>query len=135
MKVIDFNDLKGTEREVDCPNGGFKSLRILLESDKMGYTMTRTSVPKGKPQRWHYKNHLETCYCIKGHGVLTDEKTGKKYKVKPGIAYVLDKHDPHTFHATSDCVLICVFNPPLTGREVHRKDGSYVAPLKRKKRK
>lgn len=125
MKVIDFNDLYGTDREVDCPNGGFKSLRFLIEDDGMGYTLTRTLVHKGEPQHWHYKKHLETCYCIRGHGRLTNLKTGDVYEIKPGIAYVLDKHDDHTFQALETVVLICVFNPPLTGKEVHKKDGSY----------
>ncbi len=125
MKIIDFNDLYGTDREVDCPNGGFKSLRFLLEEDGMGYTMTRTSIPKGEPQRWHYKKHLETCYCIKGHGILINLATEEKFEIKPGVAYVLDKHDDHTFQALESVVLICVFNPPLKGREVHKKDGSY----------
>jgi L-ectoine synthase len=126
MKVLSYKDLYGTDREVDCPNGGFKSLRLLLEDDKMGYTLTRTMVYAGKgPQKWHYKKHLETCYCIKGHGILTDLKTNQKYKITPGVAYVLNKHDEHTLDAKDTMVLICVFNPPLKGREVHKKDGSY----------
>lgn len=125
MKVINVIDLFDTDREVDCPKGGFKSLRFLLESDGMGYTLTKTYIPKGPPQFWHYKNHLETCFCIKGVGILKNLTDGKEYEIRPGIAYALDKNDPHTFHALEDTQLICVFNPPLTGREVHREDGSY----------
>ena len=125
MKIIDIEDLYGTDREVDCPKGGFKSMRILLESDNMGYTMTYTTIPAGSAQHWHYKNHLESCLCIQGSGVLTDLTTQKEYRIIPGVVYVLDKHDDHTFQAIKDCALICVFNPPLKGREIHRKDGSY----------
>ena len=125
MKVFNYKDLKGTERDVDCPNGGFNSIRMLLAEDKMGFTMTRTLVYKGKAQHWHYKNHLEACYCIKGQGVLTDLKTKKKYKIKSGVLYVLDKHDNHTFQAKKNTLLLCIFNPPLFGREVHKADGSY----------
>lgn len=125
MKVINVKDLAGTSRDVHCPKGGFRSLRILLEQDGMGYTLTRTFIPKGEPQRWHYKNHLETCFCIQGCGILTDESSGKQYRIEPGTAYVLDKNDAHTFQALEDTMLICVFNPPLKGRETHREDGSY----------
>lgn len=127
MKVIDTLSLWRTPRQVNCPKGGFTSLRILLESDKMGFTMTETLVySKVGPQHWHYKNHLEACYCVSGHGELIDESTGTIYQILPGKVYVLDKNDSHIFTAKSDIVkLICVFNPPLTGREVHRKDGSY----------
>lgn len=126
MKVIDYNDLYGTEREVDCPKGAFKSIRILLEADGMGYTVTRTSIPKSStPHFWHYKNHLETCVCIQGWGILTNVETEEKHTIAVGDTYALDKHDAHTFQAFEDVVLICVFNPPLKGREVHREDGSY----------
>ena len=125
MKVIDVEDLYNTDRDVNCPNGGFKSTRLLLESDGMGYTVTSTLVHKGPPQRWHYKNHKETCYCIEGYGILVDVATGSRHVIRPGMVYVLDKHDEHTFEAIRDTILICVFNPPLKGREVHKKDGSY----------
>jgi len=125
MRVLHYGELLDTCREVECPKGGFNSLRILLESDGMGYTLTRTVVPKGPPQRWHYKNHLETCYCIQGRGILTNTKTGEVYNITKGVTYVLDEHDEHTFQASTRVVLLCVFNPPLKGREVHREDGSY----------
>lgn len=124
MKVFHYTEID-TEREVECPNGGFTSRRLLLEKDCMGFTMTRTTVHPTKTfQKWHYKRHLEACYCIKGHGLLRDAK-GKLYEVKPGTLYALDKHDKHYFKALEPVILICVFNPPLVGREVHRKDGSY----------
>lgn len=125
MKVISKEELKGTEREVECPKGSFVSLRYLLEQDKMGYTLTHTNIPKGGPHRWHYKSHLETCLCISGQGVLKNLDTGEVFSIKPGVAYVLDKNDPHTFQALEDTVLICIFNPPLKGRETHKEDGSY----------
>ncbi len=125
MKVVNVKDLYNTDREVDCPNGGFKSLRFLLESDGMGYTMTMTKIPVGPTQYWHYKNHLETCLCIEGYGLLTNLATGTTHHIRPGIAYALDKHDKHAFQAMEPTTLICVFNPPLKGREVHKDDGSY----------
>ncbi len=125
MKVIKVDDLLGTTREVDCPNGGFKSLRVLLEQDGMGYTVTETRIPKGPAQTWHYKNHLETCFCIQGHGHLTNLETGDEYVIRPGSVYALDKNDRHEFKALEDTVLICIFNPPLKGLEVHKSDGSY----------
>ena len=127
MKIIDVAAISGTEREVACPKGGFVSNRILLESDGMGYTLTKTVIPVAGPQFWHYKAHLETCYCIAGIGQLIDLTTGEKHVIKPGIVYALNNHDPHTFEAFEECVLICVFNPPLKGREVHAADGSYGA--------
>lgn len=123
MKVINVADLPDG-RVVKCPKGGFTSNRILLEEDGMGYTVTKTVVNPGAWD-WHYKEHLESCYCVSGHGRLTNAKTGETFEILPGTLYALDKNDAHTFEALVETVLICVFNPPLLGREVHQEDGSY----------
>ena len=126
MKVIDTIDLVGTDRVVECPNGGFVSHRILLESDKMGFSMHRTMIPAGKLQHWHYKYHLEACYCLAGRGLLTNLKTMEQFEIIPDVTYVLDNHDDHFFQAIEDVALISIFNPPVVGDEVHDSDGSYA---------
>jgi quercetin dioxygenase-like cupin family protein len=126
MKVVDIKKLD-SDRVVECPKGDFVSHRILLDKDGMGYTMTKTVIKKGGPYFWHYKQHLESCYCVSGSGVLTNKETGEQHEIKEDVTYVLDKNDPHTFEANTEVVLICVFNPPLEGGEVHREDGSYKA--------
>lgn len=125
MKVLSVKDLQGTSREVHCPKGGFISSRLLLESDGMGFTLTHTFIPKGMPQTWHYKNHFEACYCVSGEARVGNLETGETFSIKPGDMYALDRHDRHLFMALEDTVLICVFNPPLKGAEVHQEDGSY----------
>lgn len=125
MKIITPSMMNDTDRQVNCPTGGFVSRRMLLAEDGMGYTITHTTITPGMQQRWHYKNHLESCYCLKGGGVLTDEATGDQHTIYPGQMYVLDKHDAHSFIATTEVELLCVFNPPLKGQEVHQADGSY----------
>jgi len=126
MKIVRIEEIKNTEREVKCPNGGFTSNRILLKSDGMGFGMTKTVIPPNGKQHWHYKSHLESCYCVSGYGILTDIKTGETYEILPDTTYVLDKNDDHYFEAIEEVTLICVFNPPLTGDEVHKDDGSYA---------
>jgi len=126
MKIVQTSELIGTDREVQCPKGGFTSIRSLLECDGMGFSLHKTIIPKGPPQHWHYKQHLEACYCIQGGGILTNLTTGERHLIRVDTVYVLDNHDDHTFQATSDTVLISVFNPPVTGREVHDEDGSYT---------
>jgi len=126
MKVI-TNDMAIENRTVHCPKGGFVSIRYLVKDDGMGFGLHRTEIPKGDWQHWHYSHHLEACYCISGNGFLKSADTGEVFEIKPGVCYVLDKHDDHYFRAVADVVLISVFNPPVTGREVHREDGSYEA--------
>jgi len=124
MKVIQIDELKDTKREVKFPCGMISN-RILLKKDAMGYTLTRTDIPKGNWRHWHYKNHLETCYCISGKALLHDIKTGIIYNINPGYIYVLNQNDNHKFKALENTVLICIFTPPLTGEEIHNSNGSY----------
>jgi L-ectoine synthase len=128
MKIVKVDDLKGTDRSVRLASGGVSN-RILLKRDGMGYTLTKTEIPKCDWQHWHYKYHLETCYCILGSGKIHDLKSNKIFSIYPGVVYVLDKHDDHLFKVDNDIVLICVFTPPLEGNEVHQEDGSYVANI------
>jgi L-ectoine synthase len=57
--------------------------------------------------------------------VLTNEVTGEVFWIEPETLYALDLHDPHTLEARNDMRLLCVFNPPLIGQELHKQDGSY----------
>jgi L-ectoine synthase len=125
MKIISVDEIKWSPRVVECPKGGFISHRLLLAKDGMGFSVHITEVPAGPPQHWHYKNHLEACYCVSGEGELVNLETGEAFIILPGTLYALDQHDNHTFQALSDVVLVSIFNPPVTGTEVHDKDGSY----------
>jgi quercetin dioxygenase-like cupin family protein len=125
MKIIKISELP-VERQVEFHSG--VSNRIVLAEDNMGFTMTKTVIEPGKQVFQHYKNHLESCYCVSGYAVLINAITGEHHQITPDTTYVLDKHDPHYFEAKETTVLICVFNPPLTGQEIHREDGSYAIP-------
>ncbi len=125
MKIIKTSELP-VERQVEFHSG--VSNRIVLAEDNMGFTMTKTVIEPGKQVFQHYKNHLESCYCVSGYAVLINAITGEHHQITPDTTYVLDKHDPHYFEAKETTVLICVFNPPLTGQEIHREDGSYAIP-------
>jgi len=126
MKIVRFiDDIALTDREVHCPAGGFTSYRYLLAKDGLGFSLSKTIIPKGTPQFWHYNNHFEACYCISGHGKLENMITGKSYDITTDTVYALDNKEPHMFTALDETVLICIFNPPLVGQEVHNQDGSY----------
>ena len=44
---------------------------------------------------------------------------GRTWRIEEGTIYALDRHDEHYLRADpgSDLRLVCVFNPPLTGRD------------------
>jgi L-ectoine synthase len=123
MKIQRINQLHETERSVKFTGG--ISIRPIIASDGMGFSVHKTIIPKGKPNFWHYPNHLEACYCIKGKGVLTNLETSEEHLITTDTVYLLDNHDKHTFEALEDTVLISVFNPPVMGNEKHDKQGNY----------
>jgi L-ectoine synthase len=123
MKVVKRKDIIDSERDVEFTGGN--SLRFILAKDGMGYSFHETHVKKGI-WHWHYKNHLESCYCISGHGWLHDLDNNKKHEIKEGTIYLLDNHDNHKFEALKDTILISVFNPAIIGGESHDKDGNYI---------
>tara|TARA_R110002072_G_scaffold85859_8_gene194108 strand:- start:1555 stop:1947 length:393 start_codon:yes stop_codon:yes gene_type:complete len=120
--------LEGTERDAAGP--GWTSLRLLVKSDGMGFSMTQTQVLPGAVLRLEYKNHIEACYCIGGEGTVVEVGSGTRYAIKPGVLYAPDAHDKHEVHVPEGgeaLLLICVFSPALQGDEVHGPDGSYAA--------
>tara|TARA_R110000851_G_scaffold187318_1_gene337093 strand:- start:5840 stop:6211 length:372 start_codon:yes stop_codon:yes gene_type:complete len=123
MKVVSSATLS-EDRKVKFHAG--ISHRMVLASDGMGYTHTKTCIDGGTKVFQHYKNHMESCYCVSGKATLTDALTGEEHVIESDVTYILDKNDPHWFEAHEDTVLICVFNPPLTGFETHDEDGSYA---------
>lgn len=113
-------------RKVMSETNTWDSTRMLLKDDNMGFTFNITNIyPNSETHIW-YKNHLETVFCMSGSGEVETLADGKIYKIEPGTLYNLDKHDEHLLRGGPDGMQVaCVFNPPLTGREVHDEDGAY----------
>ncbi|MHA1559591.1 MAG: ectoine synthase [Alphaproteobacteria bacterium] len=127
MKIVTLNELKGTEREVVSP-AGWTSNRFLLKADGMGFSMHETVFPANLEVHMWYRHHVEAVYCTAGTGLLTDLETGEEHPIEPGTLYALDGHERHILKAKTEMHFICVFNPPVTGRETHDEDGVYSLP-------
>lgn len=125
MIVRDLAGAEKTERRVVDPNNNWESTRLLLKDDNMGFSFHITTIYQGADFQMHYQNHLESVYCMSGEGEVETLADGKKYPIKPGTVYILDKHDKHILRAFSEMKMACVFNPPVTGKEVHNADGAY----------
>lgn len=124
MIVRDFNDLKTTDRAVS--DAQWTSVRMLLAGDGMGFSFHITILQAGSEHTFEYKNHFESVFCMQGKGSITDHATGETHQIRPGVMYALNDHDRHTLRAEEELVMACCFNPPVTGDEVHREDGSYA---------
>ena len=102
---------------------------MLLKKDGMGFSFHETTIFPGGRAHIHYKNHLEAVWCIEGDGSIETIADGKKYELGPGVVYALNEHDEHWLCGGKEPLrVICVFNPPLTGQEVHDKEGVYALP-------
>jgi L-ectoine synthase len=124
--VRTLDGVVGTDRDV--AGDGWRSRRLLLRRDALGFSLHDTTVVAGTELNLQYKHHLEACYIIAGEAELTDLATGEQHAIGPGTMYALDQHDRHTLRVKSDLRLVCVFNPALTGGEVHDADGSFPPP-------
>ena len=123
MIVRSLDEIRGTDRDVATPN--WVSRRLLLRSDRMGFSLHETTVHAGTETYIWYANHLEAVYCIEGEGEVETLADGSRHAIRPGVVYALDRHDKHYLRARTTMRLVCVFNPPLTGREVHDENGIY----------
>lgn len=125
MIVRNLTDAERDGRKIIDPNGNWDSTRLLLKNDDMGFSFHITTIFNGADFQMHYQNHLESVYCISGEGEVETLADGKKYPITPGTVYILDKHDKHILRAFSEMKMACVFNPPLSGTEVHNAEGAY----------
>ena len=125
MIVRKFQDAEKSHRKIISPEGNWESVRMLLKDDNMGFSFHITTIFAGADFQMHYQNHLESVFCMSGEGEVESLEDGKKYTIKPGTIYILDRHDKHILRAFSEMQMACVFNPPLNGKEVHNAEGAY----------
>lgn len=123
MIVRHLDELRGTDREVEAPT--WVSRRFLLARDGMGFSMHETVLHAGTETEMEYKNHVEAVYCIGGEGEIQLLPDGPTYEIRPGTLYALGGNERHVLRAKSELRVVCVFNPPVTGQEVHGPDGAY----------
>ncbi|GBQ95911.1 L-ectoine synthase [Acetobacter nitrogenifigens DSM 23921 = NBRC 105050] len=104
---------------------GWESARLLLASDKMGFSLHETVVQEGHELTLEYRHHLEANYCLEGCGEVVNLANGEVHPIGPGVLYALDRNDRHILRATLGSLrLVCIFSPALAGTEKH-VDGGY----------
>ena len=126
MIVRDLNEIMKNDRDRVVADAQWKSIRMLLANDGMGFSFHITILEAGSEHTFEYKHHFESVYCMSGKGSITDIATGETHAIKPGVIYALNEHDRHILRSEEELVMACCFNPPVTGTEVHREDGSYA---------
>ncbi|RZS44811.1 ectoine synthase [Herbihabitans rhizosphaerae] len=124
MIVRSMSDIQpGHERYTQSEN--WHSRRIVLAQEGVGFSLHETVLYAGTVNDMWYANHVEAVYCIGGKGDLLDKETGESYRIEPGTMYLLDGHEKHRLSCETEMTMVCVFNPPVTGQEVHDEHGVY----------
>lgn len=123
MIVRTLDEVRSTAREVVAPT--WSSRRLLLAADGLRFSLHDTVLHAGTTTEMCYRNHVEAVYCVAGQGRLVDLEHETVHPIAAGTLYVLDGHERHSVIADTELRMVCVFDPPLTGREVHDETGSY----------
>lgn len=127
MIVRKLKDVRASDRNVKSDD--WTSARMLLKDDRMGFSFHVTTMLAGREIRMHYQNHLEAVLVMRGTGTIEDLGTGETHQLKPGVMYALNANDRHIVRPETDLTTACVFNPPVTGSEVHDESGAYPADV------
>jgi L-ectoine synthase len=121
--VRSVDDITGTDRDVRTAN--WRSRRVVLAREGVGFSVHETTLEPGSVNDFWYAHHVEAVFVVEGDGELLDKETGQLHRLSPGSLYLLDGHERHQLRPRTRMRTVCVFNPPLTGREVHDEHGVY----------
>lgn len=123
MLVRHLAELENTDADVQTEN--WRSKRIVLAQEKVGFSVHETTLYAGTVNDFWYANHIEAVFIVEGEGEVLDKATGTVHQLAPGSLYLLNNHDKHQVRPRTQMRTVCVFNPPVTGREVHDEHGVY----------
>lgn len=126
MIVRSLDDILNSERDVRAENGNWESRRLILNNDAVGFSLHDTIIHAGTETLLWYKHHIEAVYCIEGEGEVETTDNGKSYPIKAGTVYLLNGNERHWLRARTTMRMVCIFNPPVTGRETHDAEGAYL---------
>jgi L-ectoine synthase len=123
VKTIGEVRQAGMERTV--AGGAAVSARYLTAADHLGFSFSAVRLQAGAEADLWYKHHWEANLVLEGALEVTDAATGEVHQIGPSGLYLVGPKDRHHVKALTDVHAVSVFNPPLTGEEVHDQDGSY----------
>ncbi len=125
MFVRTLADVRNAGLERVVAGGVAITARYVTAVDQLGFSFSVVRLQAGGEADLWYKHHWEANVVLDGRLEVTDSATGAVQSIGPGGLYVVGPKDRHHVKALSDFYGISVFDPPLTGKEVHDADGSY----------
>ena len=89
----------------------------MLAGEGPEYSVHETTLDAGISLRFEYEHHRETVYCVQGEGQVRDLASGRVAELTPGGLYSAGVGEPHEISTRTEMLLVCIFTPPLIGRE------------------
>jgi L-ectoine synthase len=123
MLVRSLAEIEDTDADIKSET--WRSKRIILAKEGVGFSVHETTLYAGTESYFWYANHIEAVFITHGEGEIEDVATGEVHQLTPGTLYLLNDHDKHKVRVREEIRCVCVFNPPVTGREVHDENGVY----------
>jgi L-ectoine synthase len=96
---------------------GWASRRFLLAEDGRPFSFHETTVRAGTELRIDYRHHTESVYCVRGRASVEHLSSGRVFTIEPGTFYSVGVGEAHVLRIEEDTTFVCVFDPPLRGRE------------------
>ncbi len=126
MIVRHLEEIINSDRDVRAESGNWESRRLILNNDAVGFSLHDTIIHAGTETLLWYKHHIEAVYCIEGEGEVENTENGEVHAIKAGSVYLLNGNERHWLRARTTMRMVCVFNPPVTGKETHDAEGAYL---------
>ena len=123
MFVRRLDELRAAGEEKVVANGGARTVRMLAKRDELGFSLSDVRLSAGQDNKLWYKNHWEVNYVLDGCAKVSAVNTDEVFEINPWSLYIVGPADPHRFESITDVHVLSLFEPPLTGTEVHDADG------------
>ena len=124
MFVKTVAGMRGDGLEKVVAGGSARTVRMLLQADGVGFTLSDVNLAAGNRNTLWYKHHWETNHILSGTGTVTDLTSGEVWPLEGGTAYNVGPEDRHSMYAETDLHLLSVFSPALVGDEQHDAEGT-----------
>lgn len=124
MFVRSADEMRAAGKELVVANGKARSIRMLTQSDDVGFSLSDVHLTAGAEATLWYKHHWEANHIVAGTAEVTELATGRSWRLTSGMAYFVGPKDRHRLRASTDVHLLSVFCPPIRGDEQHDADGS-----------
>ena len=113
--------MRAAGQEFIFADGRDRTLRMLVQSDDVGFGFSDVHFTAGADTVIWFKHHWEANHILSGRFRVTDLTSGESHELGPGMAYNVGPKDRHRLQALTDVHLVSIFCPALRDWETGRR--------------